>query len=199
MFFKILKGKYLLYRNSKDIDDKLIIKLGGKMDYSQSIKFKKDVFTKQEIEDYYENFHGIIKTLAIEPIQLFLNISIANDENFNFAKIDEFKNQIKNNDEITNVLLSVFCGIKETNSVSLMTVLKETIIVFTSKNKYWVDEEVFKYKEKFKIRKNQIIENTNKTKKTNHRTSLQKTEIITSIAILITIVIAIVVWIIVKR
>ena len=175
------------------------------MDYSQSIKFKKEVFTKQEIEKLYEDFNVIIKILAIEPIHLTLNISIANDENFNFSNIDEFKTEIKSGDEITNVLLSVFCGIKETTSVSLMTVLKETIIVFTSKNKFWVDEEVFKYKEKFKISKNDIIEITNKIKDTNlnidkqYKTFPQRTKIITTIGILISIIIAILGWIILKK
>lgn len=176
------------------------------MDYSQSIKFKKEIFTKQEIEDFYEEFNVMIKILDIEPIQLFLNISIANDENLNFSKIDEFRNEIKSNDEITNVLLSVFCGIKEeTTSVSLMTVFKETIIVFTSKNKYWVDEEIFKYKEKSKIRKNKLFEDTNKIKEISSKTYKQyrifrqKTEVIVTIIILITIIIAIFGWIIVKK
>lgn len=186
------------------------------MDYSQSIKFKKEVFTKQEIVKFHDDFYNIIKILAIEPMQLILKISIANEKNYNFYNIDEFKNKIQWNDEITNVLLSVCCGIKETSSVSLMTVFKETIIVFTSKNKFWVDEEVFKYKDKFKISKNDkkkfkiskndIIENPNKIRETNlntheqykSKTLRQRTKVKATIGIFITFFIVILGWMILK-
>lgn len=183
------------------------MKEGMILSYSQDIKIFKTKFSKHDILQYYNDFYSMISDLNIKPIQLILHVALSSGETYDLSNIEDFKNEVHSSDKINSVVLIVLCGINDTCSIGLSSVLYFSTITFSSSNKSWVDDMTFKYKkhlhnQKIIITKNKkSVEEIAATTDYNNESWLKTHEnlIIGVISILVTIIIAILGWTIFKK